>query len=233
MRRGRLAMELFDGISFGDRLFVSASGLLRGARDGAGLVQTMAAITAAAEEEARVQGERPSACRAGCPNCCVLNVTVLPPEAAAIAVRLGSGLSADGREALIARLDRQWRTVRWMEDGERVRRQICCPFLDGAGSCSIHPFRPLLCRGVTSSDSELCREALDPTELDVPFAVPMDLAHRMVMDEAFRALDRALAECGMETHVCELSAGVWAFLAQPELYGRLLAGGRISHEVWE
>lgn len=226
-------MEPCDDISFGERLFGIASRLLRGARDGAGLVQTMAAITAAAEEEARVQGERPSACRAGCPYCCVLNVTVLPPEAAAIAVRLASGLFADGREALIARLDRQWRTVRWMEDGERVRRQICCPFLDGAGSCSIHPFRPLLCRGVTSLDSALCREALDPTDFDAPRTVPMEMVRKNVMDDAFRAVARALATSGMETRGFELSGGVWAFLSRPELCSALLEGGRLPPELWE
>lgn len=226
-------MGPFDGTSFGERLFGLASRLLRDARDGSGLAEAMAGIAAAAEDEVRRGDPRPVACRAGCPYCCVLNVTVLPIEAAAIAVRLAGGLTADGLDALIGRLDRQRRTVRWVEDGERVRRQISCPFLDGAGGCSIHPFRPLLCRGVTSPDSALCREALDPSDFDAPHVVPMELVRKTVMDETFRALSRAAAACGMENRGMELAAGVWAFLARPELSGRLPAGGKLPIDIWE
>ncbi len=226
-------MELFDGTSCGDRLSELAAGLLRGARDVDGLAQALAVVVATAEEEADRSGARQTACRQGCPRCCVLNVTVLLPEGVAIAAHLNKVLAGGERTAMLDRLDRQRRLVRWMEDGERVRRQIGCPFLDPTGSCTIHPFRPLMCRGVTSLDSELCREALDPTELDAPYAVPMDLVRKQAMDEAFRALARAMAGCGMETRGVELSAAVWAFLAQPELCGRFLAGVRLPPELWE
>lgn len=222
-----------DNRDCGDRLFRIASGLLREARSTAGLVRAVAEFVAAAEEEGQGGAARPVACRAGCPHCCVLNVTVLLPEAAAIATRLAAEAGSAGYAPLRARLDHQRKRVRWMEDGERVRRQIGCPFLDAAGSCAIHPYRPLLCRGVTSLDSDLCRAALDPTELEVPAAVPMDLERKTVMDEAFCALARALAACGMEERGVELAAGVWAFLAHPELGERLLSGGPLPPELRE
>jgi hypothetical protein len=75
-------MELFDGTACGNRLFELAAGLLRGARDASGLAQALAGVVAAAEEEAGASGARQAACRPGCPHCCVLNVTVLLPEAA-------------------------------------------------------------------------------------------------------------------------------------------------------
>ena len=208
---------------------------MRCARNGDGLAQALAGLAAAAEADADAErGSAPAtACRAGCPHCCMLNVTVLLPEAAAIAARLAVMLPAAERAALVARLDYQRMRVRWMDDGERVRRQIGCPFLDGAGSCSIHPFRPLMCRGVTSLDSGLCREALDPTELDVPRAVPMDVVRKSVMAEAFCALARATEESGMDTRGIELAAGVGAFLARPELCARLLAGERLPDWLWE
>ena len=230
-------MEPFDGASCGERLFKTAAELLRCARDGDGLAQALARLAAAAEAEAdaeAVRGNTPAtACRAGCPHCCMLNVTVLLPEAAAIAARLSVMLPAAERAALVARLDHQRMRVRWMEDGERVRGQIGCPFLDGEGSCSIHPFRPLMCRGVTSLDSGLCREALDPTELDVPRSVPMDVVRKSVMAEAFCALARATEEAGMDTRGIELAAGVGAFLARPELCALLLAGERMPPGLWE
>ena len=230
-------MEPFDGRSCGERLFKTAAELLRTARDGDGLAQALAGLSAAAEAEADAEAVRMNtpgtACRAGCPHCCMLNVTVLLPEAAAIAARLAAMIPAAERSALVARLDHQRMRVRWMEDGERVRRQIGCPFLDGEGSCSIHPFRPLMCRGVTSLDSGLCLEALDPTELDVPRAVPMDVVRKSVMAGAFCALAGATEESGMDTRGIELSAGVGAFLSRPELCARLLAGERMPPALWE
>jgi hypothetical protein len=192
----------------------------------------MAVLAALAEELPEKDSATLVDCRAGCPFCCVLNVSVLLPEASAIAERLAAVLPAAELAALIDRLDYQRKRVRWMDDGERVRKQIYCPFLDLSGRCSIHPFRPLVCRGVTSLDSTLCREALDPTELDVPRPVPMNLAHRKVMDEAFRACARAIGACGMDTRSIELAAGVGAFLTSPGLSGMLLAGGRLSDGIW-
>jgi Putative zinc- or iron-chelating domain len=226
-------MEPFDGTTWGKRLIAEAGELLADAHERIGLAQALAGLATLAGELAGTAGTTAAACRAGCPYCCVLNVTVLLPEAAAIAERLAATVPAGELAALVDRLDTQRMRVRWMDDGERVRKQIFCPFLDGAGSCTIHPFRPLVCRGVTSLDSRLCRGALDPTELDVPRSVPMDLALKMVMDDAFRALARAAGAGGMDTRGIELSAGVVAFLVRPELTGLLLAGEPLPDLLWE
>lgn len=226
-------MEHSDGALCGDRLFKLADRLLRGVRDATGLEQAVAGVADAAEAEVGKGGTQPAACRPGCPHCCVLTVTVLLPEAAVIAAHLDRELSTGERAAIVGRLDRQSRLVRWMEDGERVRRGISCSFLDGEGSCSIHRYRPILCRGVTSLDSALCREALDPTELDPSLAVPMDLARKVVMDDAFRALARAMEVHGMDARGVELAAGVGAFLAQPGLTRRFLVGDRLFAGLWE
>lgn len=226
-------MERIDGALCGDRLFKLAEGVMRGVRDADGLAQAVARIAAAAEAEVEKEGAQQPACRPGCPHCCVLRVTVLLPEASVIAARLDRELIPGRRASLAGQLDRQQRLVRWMEDGERVRRGIGCAFLDGEGSCSIHSYRPILCRGVTSLDSDLCREALDPTELDPSLTVPMDLARKTVMDEAFRALARATEVHGMDARGVELATGVGAFLSQPELTGRLLAGGRLHADLWD
>lgn len=226
-------MEPFDDTPGGARLLTTAEKLLAGARNRDGLTQAVAGLATMAEELAETSTAQATDCRAGCPHCCVLTVTVLLPEAAAIAARLVVTLSTAERVPLADRLDYQRMRVRWMEDGERVRRQIVCPFLDGEGSCSIHPFRPIMCRGVTSLDSALCREALDPTELDVPQSVPMDQVRKSVMDGAFCALARAAGARGMDTRGIELAAGVGAFLSRPELCGLLLAGARLPDELWE
>ena len=224
---------MIDRASVEERLFPLALAILERMHGRDGMARGMAEYAVTVETEAKALGERPVACRAGCPHCCVLNVTVLLPEAAAIAAWLDERLSPAEVAALVARLDRQRRLVRWMEDGERIRRQFRCPFLDSGGNCTIHPVRPLTCRGVTSLDRELCREALDPAEPDREAAVPMDMVNKLVMEEAFCAMGRALAVSGREPRGIELSAGVLAFLTRPELVGLLLDGGRFPQELWE
>ena len=213
-----------------ERLFVRAMEIFQCCRDRDGMARGMAAYLSLVEELA---GDRDVACRAGCPHCCVLTVTVLLPEAAAIALHLAGSLTVEKLAILASRLDRQRRLVRWMEDGERVRRQHWCPFLDEHDRCAIHPVRPLACRGITSLDSHLCQEALDPSNLEAPGAVPMDMKRKVVMEEAFCALARGLAACGWMTHGIELSAGVVAFLARPELIDLMLDGGQLPPELWE
>jgi hypothetical protein len=226
-------MAPFDAAPYGELLSIRAAALLAGARDRPGLARAVTELADLAGELADAGSTPGAACRAGCPFCCVLNVAVLLPEAASIAEHLSVMLPAPDLGALADLLDHQRMRVRWMDDGERVRKQIYCPFLDKAGNCSIHPFRPLACRGVTSLDAGLCRVALDPTELDVPRSVPMDTAVRTAMDGAFLALAGAAAASGMDARSIELAAGVGAFLSRPGLSDLLLAGDRLPVRLWE
>lgn len=221
---------MIDSSSTEERLFIQAMEILRGCRDREGLARGVAEYVTLAEVLA---GEREVDCRAGCPYCCVLTVTVLLPEAAAIVLHLTGSLTTDELVVLTARLDRQRRLVRWMEDGERVRRQHRCPFLDEHDRCAVHHVRPLVCRGITSLDNRLCREALDPSNLEAPGAVPMDMVRKTVMEDAFCALVRAQAAFNWGTRGIELCTGVSAFLAQPELIELMLDGGRLPPELWE
>jgi Fe-S-cluster containining protein len=223
-------MVMIDSATLEERLFQKAVEIFRKCWDREELARGMADYVSLVEELA---GNREVACRAGCPHCCVLTVTVLLPEAAAIALHLVGTLTFEELSGLAARLDRQRRLVRWMEDGERFRRQHRCPFLDEHDRCVIHPVRPLVCRAITSLDSRLCQEALDPMTLEAPGAVPMDMVRKTVMEDAFRALVRVQAACGWGTRGIELSAGVAAFLARPELIDLMLDGGRLPPELWE
>lgn len=217
----------------GDRFLRLASGLLREARDSEGLAKAVTTYIEAADVEAVAGGEFQIACRPGCPHCCVLNVSVLLSEAATIAVRLSEERSAEESASIVSRLDTHHRRVRWMENGERVRLRIGCPFLDARGDCTIHPYRPMACRGLTSLDPESCKAALDPFDPDAPGFIPMDMHRKIVMEDAYLAMAGAMAGRGMETRCIELSAGVWTFLTAPHLCGLLLAGGRFPSSAWE
>lgn len=215
------------------RLYHLASRLMADMHGFPDLVRLVAEIAVIADKQVQSHGERRIACRAGCSHCCVLNVSALLPEAAAIADWLVNRLTTQERDSLATRLDHQRRVVRWMDDEERIHRGIPCIFLDSRGHCSIYPVRPLVCRAVTSLDSSRCLQALDPTETGEERAVPMDLLQKLVMEEAFRALARSTEERGMDKRSIELSAGVWAFLTLPALADDLLANRRLAEDLWE
>lgn len=190
------------------------------------------AVSLCCEEAERACSGRPAACFAGCPHCCVLNVAALLPEAAVIAAWLNERLSRNEIGILSGLLDSHASWSRWMDDDERISRTAYCPFLDKDACCSIHPVRPLACRGVVSLDSSRCREAFTPVISDDERGVPSDLLRRAVFDEAFATLAHGLKQCGMDDKSIELGTGVLAFLVEPECMEGLLAGRKLPRKLW-
>lgn len=215
---------------FGSELTSTLAAVLDERVDAVSLAQAVSQCAAAAEDLCR---ERPIACAAGCPHCCVLNVAVLLPEAMIIADWLRARLNQPELNALRGRIADHCRRVRWMEDDERISKQVVCPLLDADGKCSVHPVRPLVCRAVASLDRASCREAFDPIISDQERMVSADLLRQVVFDQAFMALARVIGQCGLDDRSIELGSGLLAFLDQPALSERLLAGERLPLELWQ
>ncbi|QXE92604.1 hypothetical protein KP001_08845 [Geomonas subterranea] len=197
--------------------------------DASALAQTVAACAATAADFC---AGRPFACAPGCPHCCVLNVAVLLPEAMTIALWLRERLSGAELTGLQKRLAAHRSWARWMDDDERILKQMSCPLLDSFGGCSVHPVRPLACHAITSLDSQCCREALMPAVTDEERLVPADLLRKAVFDAAFTALASGLRLTGLDDRSIELGTGVLAFLEHPELQESFLAGGRFPRDLW-
>ena len=203
---------------------------LAGERDAEALQQAVADCAAAADALCR---DRPMACGPGCPHCCVLNVAVLLPEGMIIADWLRERQSAKTLDALHEQIAAHSRRVRWMDDEERIFEHAACPLLDTAGNCSIHPVRPLVCRGAASLDRGSCREAFRPFFIDQEPLVPADLLRQAAFDASFKALAGALQHHGLDDRSIELGRGVLAFLEHPECRGLLLSGERLPQELWD
>lgn len=222
--------DAWNGDKFGTDLTGTLMALLEADRSGQALARSVGDSAAAADA---ICGDRALACAAGCPHCCVLNVAILLPEGMVIAdwlrERLTPAALAGVRTSLAAH--RSW--GRWMDDEERIARQVACPFLDGAGGCAIHPVRPLACRGVASLDRNSCREAFNPIISDQERMVPADLLRRAAFDAAFTSLAQALRHHGLDDRSIELGTGVLAFLERTECRTSLLAGQRLPRELWE
>jgi Fe-S-cluster containining protein len=188
--------------------------------------------------EARVQSvllsERPdlevaAACQRGCDSCCTVNVGTLPVEGVAAAAwlrrRTGDQAIAERAGALL----RFHEEVRWMEDGERIRARVRCPFLEGSGGCVIYPVRPLACRALSSLDAGECQQALlERGEGDGPGLVRSNLLQKALYDGAFVALSEALTRHGLDARCRDVSGMAGFFLADTARAGAWASGARLS-----
>lgn len=196
----------------------------------AGLAQALALCAERAETGC---AGREMACGRGCRHCCVLNVSVLLPEAMQIADTIRSQWSGAAWSTLQKRLELHRNRERWMLDEERVMRGAFCPLLDTDGACSIHPVRPLACRGVASLDSSCCRSAFNPiVDDDCDRTVPADLVRRAAYDQAFMSLGSALANHGLDDRSIELGTGILLFAQNTGFKALYISGGRLSPEHW-
>jgi Fe-S-cluster containining protein len=208
--------------------------LERGRRSEEELARLMTAV------EARVQAvllserpelEVPPACAHGCAGCCTVNVATLPLEGVAAAAWLRRRTGPESLEARAGSLLRFHGEARWLEDGERIRARVRCPFLDGPGGCTIYPVRPLACRALSSLDAGECRQALQERgEGDGPGLVRMNLQQKALYDGAFVALSEALVRHGLDARCRDVSGMAGYFLADPARAEAWAAGVPIAIE---
>jgi Fe-S-cluster containining protein len=152
------------------------------------------------------------ACSPGCAHCCVVNVAVLQPEAASIVDYLKRKLSAGQLLALERKIGELHAGVRWLDEEERIRWQLSCALLDEAGTCSVYPVRPLLCRGMTSIDPEACRQAIELLPLGEVSPVTVNLFQSFLYHQAFIALAQAMENAGLESSSRELTGSIKTLL---------------------
>jgi Fe-S-cluster containining protein len=185
----------------------------------------------AAELARRHPPVAPPACGPGCAACCTMNVGTLAIEGAAAAAFLRSALPAAEASRRAEALLEFHARVRWVDDAERIRVGLACPFLDARRACSIHPVRPLACRAVSSLDPRDCRRALEERRDDEDGgAVAMDLLQRALYDVALATLAEALASRGLDARRRDVSGMAGAFLAEPGLAAAFAGGARLPLE---
>ncbi|MGH9606158.1 MAG: YkgJ family cysteine cluster protein [Terracidiphilus sp.] len=149
------------------------------------------AVVSRVGEEANRAG-RPITCRAGCGACCRQMVAVSLFEAEALLEWVRS-LPEERRKVLEERFHRALLALRdagvietlldegWMINDERTTKMaidyfhagVPCPFLEDE-SCSIHPFRPLICREyLVTSPAEYCQDPSVHQIAGIPFPLKL------------------------------------------------------------
>jgi len=166
-------------------------------------------------------------CAAGCKTCCVVNVSTLLPEGLAIA----RYLQTQGQETVQAtreRLEALWGEVRGLDDEDRLFVRRSCAFLDEKGCCSIYPVRPLLCRSVTSTDAQNCRDALSGLVLGEETAVLMHQFQQNLYESLFTGVADGLEATGLDGRSFQLTGLLRYLLKHPQAETDWMDGKRLS-----
>ncbi len=166
-------------------------------------------------------------CGPGCGSCCVVNVSTLIPEGLAI-VRYLRALKETSRQQVVERLEKLWKAVRGLDDEERMFLRRSCAFLDAQGVCQIYPVRPLLCRSITSTDAESCRQALVDQVFGAETGVLMHLFQQQLYETLFSGIAAGLEKAGLDGRSFQLSGLVRYLLRNPQVEPELLAGKQLS-----
>lgn len=186
-------------------------------------------LAAAAEHELvqRPQGDRNLiACGPGCGSCCVVNVACLLPEGVTIAHYLQAFEKAQ-REEIIAKLEGLWCEIRGLDDEERLFVRRSCAFLDDQGCCRIYPVRPLLCRSITSTDADNCREVLNSAVFGAERPILMHQLQQQLYETVFTGVADGLQRLGIDGRSFQISGLVRYLVRQPEAEAQLLDGHRL------
>lgn len=191
----------------------------------------MCLLTAAMEQDLmRFRGSRHDsriACTKGCGTCCILNVSVLVPEAVAITRYIRKWFSDSQIEELKKRLSSLHINTRWLDDEERIFVREPCAFLDQKNACMIHAVRPLLCRAITSTDPKMCDDAIAMAALDDVAKIEMNLFQKKLVETVYCALAEALDDLGLDNGPKRLTSIVKELLSEPDLIDSYLLGESI------
>ncbi len=161
------------------------------------------------------------ACEAGCAACCHIAVSLLPTEALWIAERLRATRSEAELQSLRARLRDVSARVSHMTIEQRSAARVPCALLGSAGECTIHPFRPLGCRGWTSFSREACDAALHS---GIPgHETERDRVAMIAAAGVTEGLEHALRDLTLDASQYELHSAVLRALETPNAADRYSA----------
>lgn len=192
-------------------------------------LQRLAAIAEEVLQQGPAGDRSLIACGPGCGTCCVVNVSVLIPEGLTI-VRYLRRQDEAQRQTIAAKLETLWCEVRGLDDEDRIFLQRPCAFLDDDGCCRIYPVRPLLCRSITSTDAQQCRETMARKVFGEETPVLMHQLQRQLYECLFAGFAEGLEAGGGDGRSFQLTGLVRLLWEEPERERDLLAGRRLSWE---
>jgi Fe-S-cluster containining protein len=153
------------------------------------------------------------ACRAGCTWCCYFTVDVRAVEVFRILDFVEQSFSPAERALVYAEVRANSAELRKLRAGERVTRNLKCPFL-GQGRCIIYGARPQSCRNYHATNVAGCQQSYEePDNLDIdPDFAPGVYQAGGAHAEAFNT---EMSDAGYDVTAYELNCALDAALSEP------------------
>jgi Fe-S-cluster containining protein len=162
------------------------------------------------------------ACRAGCTWCCYFTVDVRAAEVFRILDVVEQSFTPAERTRVYAEIRTNSAGLRKLGEGERVTRNVKCPFLD-EGRCTVYEARPQSCRNYHATSVAGCRQSYEEPEnldIDPDFAPSVYQAGGAHVE----AVSTAMRDTGYDVRAYELNCAFDAALSEPSARGRFEAG---------
>jgi len=187
------------------------------------------AISIAEEVWSDLQPESPPyACEKGCSWCCHQTVMVIAPEVLSVKAYIEGAFEADAIQAMRDRLASRTVQISGHSTPERQSKGISCGLLADA-AYSVHPGRPLPCRGGFSADAGFCQDLFqnfttviadaDAGTREEPFLV----VPKTLFNSGQVGLTKAFKNLGYECRPLELTTALDIALSRPNIAEEWLA----------
>jgi Fe-S-cluster containining protein len=151
------------------------------------------------------------ACRAGCAWCCYFTVDVRAAEVFGILDFVEQSFTPAEKTRVYAEIRSNSVALRKLGDGERVTRNLKCPFLN-EGRCTIYAARPQSCRNYHATNVAGCRQSYEEPEnleIDPDFAPGVYQAGGAHAE----AVSTAMSDAGYDVNAYELNCALDAALS--------------------
>jgi Fe-S-cluster containining protein len=153
------------------------------------------------------------ACRAGCAWCCHFTVDVRAAEVFRILDFVEQSFTPEEKARVYAEVRTNSVELRKLGEGERVTRNVKCPFLN-EGRCTIYETRPQSCRNYHATNVAGCRQSYEEPEnldIDPDFAPGVYQAGGAHVE----AVSTAMRDAGYDVNAYELNCALDAALSEP------------------
>jgi Fe-S-cluster containining protein len=153
------------------------------------------------------------ACRSGCTWCCYFTVDVRAAEVFRILDFVEQSFTPEEKARVYAEVRANSVALRNLGEGERVTRNVKCPFLN-EGRCTAYAARPQSCRNYHATNVAGCRQSYEEPEnldIDPDFAPGVYQAGGAHVE----AVSAAMREAGYDVNAYELNCALDAALSDP------------------
>ena len=162
------------------------------------------------------------ACRAGCTWCCYFTVDVRAAEVFRILDFVDKSFTPEEKARVYAEVGANRVALRKLGEGERVTRNVKCPFLK-EGHCTIYMARPQSCRNYHATNVAGCQQSYEEPEnlnIDPDFAPGVYQAGAAHVE----AVNTAMYDAGYDVNAYELNCALDAALSETGARTRFESG---------